>query len=178
MPRRYLDRPYAWRTVVRALRSKERRTTVYECLVLSLKELFDRGLIERGAFSTGSWRWADSNHFQVDGTIRYEADLRSHEKASLRLKYEVDRVAVDYDVSLASEEQGLLGRRWWFRCPVNGVRVTKLYLPPGAIRFASRQAHELTYTSRQGPGRPSQGGVRLVVKEVRTSRRWRGGARQ
>jgi hypothetical protein len=165
MPRRYVDRPYAWRTVVRALRAK--RTTVDECLVLSLKELFDRGLIEHGAFSTGSWRWADSNNFQVDGTIQYESDLRSHEKASLRLQYEVDRVAMDYDVSLASEEQGLLGRRWWFRCPVNGVRVTKLYLPPGARCFASRQAHELIYASRLGHRRPSQGGVRLVAIKVR-----------
>ena len=59
MPRRYLDRPYAWRTVVRALRNKGRRMTVDECLVLFLKELFDRGLIEDGAFHTGSWRWAD-----------------------------------------------------------------------------------------------------------------------
>jgi hypothetical protein len=149
MPKRYLDRPYAWRTVVRALKSGAKQTTVEDCLVLSVKELFDRGLIERGAFRTGSWRWADSNIFQVDGMIRYEADLRNHERASLRLQYEVDRVATDYSVSLASEEQGLLGRRWWFRCPVNDARVTKLYLPPGARRFASRQAHELIYGSRR-----------------------------
>jgi hypothetical protein len=84
MPRRYLDRPYAWRTVVRALKSGAKKTTVEDCLVLSVKELFDRGLIERGAFRTGSWRWADSNIFQVDGMIRYEADLRNHERASLR----------------------------------------------------------------------------------------------
>ena len=146
MPKSYVDRPYAWRTVVRALRSMAKRITVEECLVLSLKELFDRGLIEYGAFRTGSWRWADSNSFQFDGAIRYEADLRNHERASLRLQYEVDRIAMDYGVSLASEEQGLLGRRWWFRCPVNDVRVTKLYLPPGARRFASRQAHELIYS--------------------------------
>ena len=149
MPRRYVDRPYAWRTVVRGLKSKPKRTTAEECLVLSLKELFDRGLIEQGALRTGSWRWADSNILQVDGPIRYEADLRNHERASLRLQYEVDRVAMDYGVSLASEEQGLLGRRWWFRCPVNDARVTKLYLPPGARRFASRRAHELIYGSRR-----------------------------
>jgi hypothetical protein len=33
---------------------------------------------------------------------------------------------------------------------VSGARVTKLYLPPGAMRFASRQAHELIYPPRLG----------------------------
>ena len=42
MPRRYVDRPYAWRTIVRGLKRKPKRTTAEECLVLSLKELFDR----------------------------------------------------------------------------------------------------------------------------------------
>jgi hypothetical protein len=149
MPKRYVDRPYAWRTVVRALRSMAKKNTVEECLVLSLKEFFDKGLIEDGAFRTGSWRWAGSNSFQVDGPIRYEADLRNHERAALRLHYEIDRVEIDYSVLLASEVQGFLGRRWWFRCPVNDIRVTKLYLPPGARRFASRQAHDLIYRPRR-----------------------------
>ncbi len=168
MPKRYLDRPYAWRTIVRALRSKGRRTSVEECLVLSLKELFDKGLVECGVFSAGSWRWTDPKCFQVDGVIKYGADLRNHDRASLRLQYEVDRLAMDYSVSLASEEQGLLGRRWWFRCPVNDARVTKLYLPPGARRFASRQAHELVYKSNSGSGRrgPHNGGQWLTIIEA------------
>ncbi len=168
MPRQYVDQPYAWRTVVRALKSKERRTTVEECLVLSLKELFDRGLIEDGTYSSGSWRWSDSNTFLVGGTVQYEADLRN-ERPSLRLRYQVGCIAIDYDVSLASEEQGHLGRRWWFRCPINDFRVTKLYLPPGARWFASRQAHDLIYRSNRESrrGRFSEGGGRLVVIEVR-----------
>jgi hypothetical protein len=165
MPKSYVDRPYAWRTVVRGLKSMAKKTTVEECLVLSLKELFDRGLIEQGAFHTGSWRWADAGIFQFDGTVRYGADLRNHERASLLLQYEVDGVEMDYRVLLSSEEQGFLSRRWWFRCPVNDVRVTKLYLPPGVWRFASRQAHELIY--RSGRRRSSEEGGRLVVIEVR-----------
>jgi hypothetical protein len=165
MPKRYLDRPYAWRTVVRALKSRAKKTTVEECLVLSLKELFDSGLVEDGAFHTGSWRWADARIFQFNEQLRYEADLRNHERASLRLQYEVDGVEMDYRVLLSSEEQGFLGRRWWFRCPVNDVRVTRLYLPPGVWRFASRQAHELIYRSERR--RSSEEGGRLVVIEVR-----------
>jgi hypothetical protein len=168
MPKSYVDRPYAWRTVVRSLETKPKKATVDECLVLSLKELFDKGLIEHGAFHIGSWRWVDLSIFQFDGTIRYEADLRNHGRASLRLQYEVDGVEIDYCVLLSSEEQGLLGRRWWFRCPVNDVRVTKLYFPPGARRFASRQAHELIYRSpsrlrRRGS---NEGGSGLVAVEV------------
>ena len=133
--------------------------------MLSVKELFDRGLIEPGAFRAGSLRWSGAIDFQIDGTIRYEADLLNHERASLRLQYEVDRVAIDHCVWLASEEQGLLGRRWWFRCPVSGVRVTKLYLPPGAMRFASRQAHELIYPPRLTPKRSGEEGGRLIPIE-------------
>jgi hypothetical protein len=148
MPRRYFDRPYAWRTVVRGLKSKAKRITVKGCLVLSLKDLFDRGLIEHGAFRTGSWRWPDSNSFQIDRGIWYEADLRNDDNANLRLQYQMDGMPVDYRVRLSSEEQGWWGRRWWFRCPLSGIRVTKIYLPPGARHFASRQAHGLTYGSR------------------------------
>jgi hypothetical protein len=155
MPKSYIGRPYAWRTVMRSLKSRAKQTTVDECLMLSLKELFDRGLVEDGAFHVGSWRWADAGIFQFDGAVRYEADLRNHERASLLLQYEVDGVEMDYRVLLSSEEQGWLGRRWWFQCPVNDVRVTKLYLPPGVWRIASRQAHELIY--RSGRRRFSEG---------------------
>ena len=134
--------------------------------MLSIKELFDRGLIEEGAFHVGLWRWADSSIFQFEGAVRYEADLRYPENPSLRLQYEVDGGEVDYCVLLSSEERGLLGRLWWFRCPMNDIRVTKLYLPRGARRFASRQAHELVYT-RSRRSRPNKEGGGLIAIEVR-----------
>jgi hypothetical protein len=37
------------------------------------------------------------------------------------------------------------GRRWWWICPRTGRRATKLYLPNGALTFASRQAYRLAY---------------------------------
>lgn len=45
------------------------------------------------------------------------------------------------------------GRRWWMRCPVNGSRVAKLYLPPGGDIFASRQAWRLGYQSQRNAPR-------------------------
>jgi hypothetical protein len=41
------------------------------------------------------------------------------------------------------------GVRWWFVCPRFGKRVGKLYLPPGAHVFASREAHQLGYMSQR-----------------------------
>jgi hypothetical protein len=43
------------------------------------------------------------------------------------------------------------GRRWWFLCPRTGRRVTKLYLPDGALTFASRQAYQLVYACQREP---------------------------
>jgi hypothetical protein len=160
----FANRPFAWRTVVSAVKGQPKKCVVRECLVLSMKELFDKCLIADRAFHIGSWRWADADIFQLTGAMRYEADLRNHETASLRLQYELDSLEIDYRVLLSSEEQGLLGPRWWFRCPLGDIRVTKLYLPPGARRFASRQAHELTYPlSRRGSSAPK---ARLIPLEV------------
>jgi hypothetical protein len=160
----FADRPYGWRTVIRPAQQDPRRG-VHECLVLSTKELFDKGLLANHAFHVGAWRWAETNIFQSCGPIRYEADLRNHEAATLRLRYEIDGLNIDYAVVLSSVEQGWLGPRWWFHCPLSGIRITKLYLPPGATRFASRQSHQLTYPGSRRR-RPIEDG-RLVVLEIK-----------
>ena len=54
-----------------------------------------------------------------------------------------------YTVTLVSTVPHYGGRRWWFICPIKKIRVAKLYLPPGATTFASRQAYGLTYRSCQ-----------------------------
>ena len=55
--------------------------------------------------------------------------------------------------SRAGRAKGYLGlvsgRRWWFVCPKTAKRVSKLYLPPGAVTFASRGAHRLAYKSQR-----------------------------
>lgn len=54
-----------------------------------------------------------------------------------------------YVVQVASDPQPFGGRRWWFVCPLTGRCVSALYLPPGAARFASRQAHGLSYQTQR-----------------------------
>jgi hypothetical protein len=48
-------------------------------------------------------------------------------------------------ISLTTTRPRFGGTRWWFICPVNGERVGRLYLPPGASQFASRRAYGLAY---------------------------------
>jgi hypothetical protein len=41
------------------------------------------------------------------------------------------------------------GRRWWFRCPRNYCKTTKLFLPNGGWHFWSRQAYGLGYACQR-----------------------------
>jgi hypothetical protein len=89
-------------------------------------------------------------------TIGYEADLTDESNAWIRLHYQVSGKPVDYRVRLVTTKPNYGGRRWWFICPLlRGPphRVGKLYLPPSARYFGSREAYELTYTSCQERGK-------------------------
>jgi len=131
-----------WRVALRSSASIAKRRSVDHGLELSIKERFDRKLIEQDAFRSGTLSW-DSTTFQFHGSVRFEADLRTLETASIRLQYEIEGIEVDYSISLISIRPPFGGRRWYFACPIEHIRVTKLFLPPGARRFASRQAHGL-----------------------------------
>ena len=97
----FADRPYIWRTVLAATKAQG-KYGVEECLVLSIKELFDKGLLANHSFHVGSWRWVDANISHFNGTVRYEGDLRDHEKASLRLRYDIDGLPIDYSLGLSA----------------------------------------------------------------------------
>jgi hypothetical protein len=56
---------------------------------------------------------------------------------------------VRYRVELLATSQPFGGHRWWFICPLTGRRGTKLFLPFGADRFASRAAYRLGYACQR-----------------------------
>lgn len=145
MARPLPPRPYriglAWRIALPGLRSVASGGANHG-LLLSIKELFDYELIEENSFRTGQLEW-HSDPLQYRGIVWFEADLRDYESAVLRLKYEMDGIDLDYRVPLVFIQPLMGGRRWYFSCPVENIRVAKLFLPPGARRFASRQAHGL-----------------------------------
>ncbi|MBW2274564.1 MAG: hypothetical protein JRG96_14930 [Deltaproteobacteria bacterium] len=51
----------------------------------------------------------------------------------------------DYIIDLVTTCPHFGGPRWWFRCPLSGCRVRKLYAHPSTGHFASRQTLGLTY---------------------------------
>jgi hypothetical protein len=146
MARPLPPKPYriglAWRIALPSSGSFAKGRAIDHGLLLSIKELFDYELIEENAFRTGELTW-HSGPLQYQGPLRFEADIRDYDTAVLRLKYEMDGIDLDYRVSLVFIEPLMGGRRWYFCCPLEHIRVTKLFLPPGARRFASRQAHGL-----------------------------------
>jgi hypothetical protein len=126
----------------------ERKTTVETGLILDIKKLVAMGARVPGAYRRGSLTW------QCDGSeFEYELELRQDGTGSLFLRCVGPGQQFCHWVSLCSTVPHYGGRRWWFICPIKKIRVAKLYLPPGATTFASRQAYSLTYRSCQRPFR-------------------------
>ena len=131
-----------WRIAFPGLASVTKRRPIDHGLVLSIKELFDFRFIEQDTFRSGTLSW-DSHPSHFDGVVQFEADLRDQTTPSIRLRYELEGIVVDYSIALVFIQPAFGGRRWYFRCPMTNIRVAKLFLPPNARRFASRQAHGL-----------------------------------
>jgi hypothetical protein len=82
--------------------------------------------------------WPETFHFQgpVDGWV----DLRDPAKASVCLQYDLDGVVGNYRVQLVQTAQPF---RWWFVCPLENIRVAKLFLfrqARGGLRVERRMA--------------------------------------
>ncbi len=77
------------------------------------------------------------------------------------------KTAHDYRVALTTTVPPFGGVRWRFVCPRTGRLADKLYLPPGADRFASRAAFRMSYLSqRNGPMSRAQSGEARVVRKL------------
>lgn len=128
-----------------------KKDVVDDCIVLSIKGLVRERVLVPGSYRRGSlaWRCGDSEPF---ARFEYELELRQDGTGSLFLRYVGDGQQFCHWVLLRSTTPHYGGRRWWFLCPLKGIRAAKLYLPPGATQFASRQAHDLTYRSCQESG--------------------------
>jgi hypothetical protein len=131
-------------------RRPQKKVVVEDCLVLSVGHVVRAGSVVADGCRHGRLRWRCG---QDTATIEYTIELRSLDQGRLWLWYCAENAPVHLMIRLVSTRIHCGGRRWWFTCPATGERVGKLYLPPGATRFASRRAHDLTYTSCQESGR-------------------------
>jgi hypothetical protein len=121
-----------------------KRDTVEESLVISIKMLAQIGALNPGT-RTGTLRCSGQP------SIEYSVSM-DNDRGTIWLKYTANGQLMHYAVSLVTTAPHYGGRRWWFICPIKKIRVAKLYLPPGAMTFASRQAHRLTYQSCRESG--------------------------
>jgi hypothetical protein len=129
------------------------RLTTENGLTLSLPKLMRDQLFRPGCAWRGSIVWTNTTTGERVGSISYEAHL-GQDAGRVRLKYTTTRYGgekreSDYWIQLETTPQPFGGRRWWFACPFAGRRVAKLYLPNGAVTFASRQAYRLAYRSQR-----------------------------
>ena len=140
---------------------------VENSFVLSIGDVVGRGSPDQGSTRRIVVRPPKAGAVPLEQSIEADVDLSDRARASLRLSFEVDGLPIHQHVRLTCTEPPF---RWWFVCPSKDTRVAKLYLPPGARRFASRKAHGLVYQCQVEPRRHLQ----LSPDAVRLLRHLRG----
>ncbi len=123
-----------------------KKITTEECRVISLADFPDFSERQPGEHRF-TMRWEYPDQATADLWLTMAADGGG----SLWLDYFANGERFQQTLPVVQA-----GQRRWFICPVKAISVEKLFLPPGANRFASRFAHDLTYKSCQESGRSSR----------------------
>ena len=123
--------------------------TMESGLTLDLGRLIRQRNVRPGEHVAGSLVWTRTRSGEKLGEIGYEAQLSNDGLQWVRLHYSVNSVPMDYKVYVEATRCNFGGVRWWWSCPLTGNRVLKLYLPPGAKKFAARAAYRLPYRSQR-----------------------------
>jgi len=137
-------------------RYHDRKTTVEECLSLSIRELF-RYPVPQSKLS--QLEWTDRRTGNVLAVLFYLLD--ASDLGNQKIWTSVNRWV---DGKMRSEEQWI-GLEWtqcnryggvrrWFCCPApygtcGNRRCGKLYLRPNGLLLSCRKCHDLTYSSCQ-----------------------------
>lgn len=132
-------------------RSGGRPTAEASCRI-DITWMLRQGLACVGERRTGTLCWTSRG--QPSGSIGYQAwmDVAGYERLELdytRSSWGEESEKVRQVIHLCHTQPHFGGKRWWMICPYRGIRVGKLYLPPGGDRFASRQAWRLGYYSQR-----------------------------
>ena len=131
-------------------RRADRKTTVEECLTLSMKGLAKRGVLRPGAAGTLTWRWAAGDTYRIGFRCDHSGD-----RPQLWLTYTLSdritdqRTQCQYAMGLDADPCRFGGHQWYFCCPFCDRRVRLLHMPPGEHTFACRRCYDLTYQCTQ-----------------------------
>ena len=129
------------------------RAHVEDSLVLDLPKLIGDGMVRPGCWS-GSIAWHSTATGEAAGSVSYIATMDPTTAAgTIRVFYtlpngEGARRPIADTIALEGRPQPFGGLIWYLRCPLSARRCRKLFLPPGARRFAARQVHRIPYRSQ------------------------------
>ena len=110
------------------------------------------GAIQPGAYVEGNLKFPFCDE---ELAIGFESSAINPRNSWLRLQYAIrdyrtgEQHQIDDKIYLTASRPWFGGQRWWFICPNENRRVSKLYLPRGARRFRSRGAYRLAYASQR-----------------------------
>lgn len=128
------------------------RARLEDGLRLDLNRLVRNGFASPGRRSPAKgirWSYVYADEVAAEGLV--EADL-TDDGGWLRIAVG----SLDQRVALVSQPRQFGGCQWYYLCPATGKRVSVLWMPPGARRFASRHAWRLQvaygsqFETRQG----------------------------
>ncbi len=107
--------------------------------------------LSQGDHVQGVWGWMRDGEYCAK--ITYWMPAKALGKPVYGFPTPETGKAIDYDVRLVAEPCRFGGLRWFAICPATRLKVSKLYLPPGAKRFLARKSWRLAYASQHvAPG--------------------------
>jgi hypothetical protein len=126
---------------------RSRRGLVEHALVLDIAVLARAARLRPGSVMEGQWSLAAPLGPRCLA-IQYSSNLTNLADANMTVSFRFRGVERRQTVRVVGTAPHLGGIRLWFVCPITDQQTRILYLPPGAERFASREAHSLAYRSQ------------------------------
>lgn len=123
------------------------RAMLEQGLWLNLNRLVRHNSVSPGRLMirrTITWQYTYTE--ETIATALISSDLRGPGDGWLR----VECGSLDQNLWLVGQPRHFGGRQWYFLCPVTGKPASVVWMPPGARRFASRQAwrRQVAYASQ------------------------------
>jgi hypothetical protein len=102
---------------------------------LNINRLMQCGAIQPGSHIVCGTTWPHTYNGKL--TARFEAKISGRKEGWFRIK--IAEIDLDQRINLVSCPRHFGGRQWYFSCPFMNLRVSVLWMPPGARYFACRQ---------------------------------------
>ncbi|ESY58237.1 hypothetical protein X744_06745 [Mesorhizobium sp. LNJC372A00] len=136
------------------------RATLEAGLKLDINRLIRNDFLRPGSYRSCSVTWTDSYSGEPRAAATITADMSSPEGwFEVRINNEIQRIP------LWTMPRHFGGRQWYFACPRLHVPVSVLWMPPGAVRFASKRhwGRQVAYQSQflDQTGRAHQGKAKI-----------------